>query len=212
MINGQQILLDSLPYIDKEYDEPETRDQVLQMIQNEMGSMSPPMLPKDSSSLFKSKEILRKEYERVRAGKPLPEFEVSRYKLEAPSDDGDAQNVDAWRRACDNAASQLEHQSIRLVNLELLQNYGSNAWKLSNYQRERMLESIERATKKYKEEGIQINKARKYEQTEASIKLRELEDRWSESVRQCIEIQMASGQLKAEIEEIEQSLAEQQDS
>ncbi|KAJ1666434.1 hypothetical protein IW140_006421 [Coemansia sp. RSA 1813] len=208
-MDGRDAVVDSLPYIDKEYDEPETRQNVLQMIQDEMGAMPPPELPRDSMSLFKGKEILRKEYERVRSGKPLPVFDVSRYKLEPPSED-DAQSVDEWKRACDNAAAQLEHQDIRLVNLELLQQFGANAWKFSNYQKEKLLESIERATENHKDEGVRINKARKYEQTEAGVKLRGLEDRWSEGVRQCIEIQMASGQLMSEIEGLEQSQNQQE--
>ncbi|KAJ1797026.1 hypothetical protein LPJ59_003390 [Coemansia sp. RSA 2399] len=203
-MDGHHVAVDSLPYIDKEYDDPETRQTVLRMIQDEMGTVPPPELPRESTSLFKGKEILRKEYERVRSGTPLPAFDVSRYKLEPPSGD-DAQNVDDWKRACDNAAAQLEHQDIRLVNLELLQQFGANAWKLSNYQKEKLLESIERATQKYKDEGVRINKARKYEQTEAGVKLRELEDRWSEGVRQCIEIQMASGQIMSEIGRMERS-------
>ncbi|KAJ2519464.1 hypothetical protein H4217_002664 [Coemansia sp. RSA 1939] len=198
--------IDSLPYIDKEYDDPTTRQMVMQMVQDEMKAMSPPELPRDPTHLFKGRDVLRKEYERVRSGTPLPPFDVSRYKLEPPSGD-EARNVDEWRRCCDNAAAQLEHQDIRLINLELLQQFGANAWKLSNYQKEKLLESIEKATQKYKDESVQTNKARKYEQTEAGVKLKDFEDRWSEGVRQCIEIQMANGSLESEIKEIEGSLA-----
>ncbi|KAJ2525875.1 Pre-mRNA-splicing factor SPF27, partial [Coemansia sp. RSA 1933] len=125
-MDSQNVVIESLPYIDKDYDEPATRQTVLQMVQDEMSTMAPPELPRDSTSLFKGKEILRKEYERVRSGTPLPAFDVSRYKLEPPSGSC-AENVDEWKRACDNAAAQLEHQDIRLVNLELLQQFGANA-------------------------------------------------------------------------------------
>ncbi|KAJ1813187.1 hypothetical protein LPJ56_003547 [Coemansia sp. RSA 2599] len=189
--------LDSLPYIDKDYDDPEVRELVLSLIQEEMSRMSPPSIPK-STSLFKSSELLRKEYERVRSGQPMPAFDIERYKLEAPAVDSD--NVEAWRDAADNAGSQLEHQEIRLVNLELLQQFGANAWKLSNYQKQGLLDSIEEATKRCKDKGVHLNKARKFEQTEAGIKLQDLESRWSDGVRQCIEIQAANAQLRAEIE------------
>ncbi|KAJ2807814.1 hypothetical protein H4S07_003521 [Coemansia furcata] len=191
--------LDSLPYIDKEYDDPATRSQVLQMIEEEMGRMSPPAIPR-STSLFKNSELLRKEYERVKSGRPLPAFDIDRYKLETPKES----NKDEWRWASDNAASQLEHQSIRLVNLELLQQFGANAWKLSNFQKEKMLAAIEKATDAYRQSGVDLNKARKYEQTEAGVKLRDLESRWEEGVRTCIEIQVANCELLAEISKLEQ--------
>ncbi|KAJ2470366.1 hypothetical protein EV174_006123, partial [Coemansia sp. RSA 2320] len=170
--------IDSLPYIDKEYDSPEVREKVLSLIQEEMGRMPPPPVPR-SAALFKNNELLRKEYERVKLGRPLPQFDIERYKLETPKE-ADSGNVEVWKRASDNAASQLEHQSIRLANLELLQHFGANAWKLNNYQKEQLLSSVEKATSRYKEEGVNVNKVRKYEQTEAGIKLAGLESRWSE--------------------------------
>ncbi|KAJ1955110.1 hypothetical protein GGI12_005636, partial [Dipsacomyces acuminosporus] len=111
-MDKREVTLDSLPYIDKEYDDPAVREKVMAAIQEEMGRMSPPMMPK-STTLFKGNEILRKEYERVRAGRSLPPFDIERYKLEPPSGD-DESNVDAWQQASSNAAAQLEHQSIRL--------------------------------------------------------------------------------------------------
>ncbi|KAJ2339547.1 hypothetical protein GGI03_008601 [Coemansia sp. RSA 2337] len=201
-MDGHGADLDSLPYIDKEYDDPAIRSQVLEMIQEEMGRMSPPVIPR-STSLFKNSELLRKEYERVKSGRPLPPFDIDRYKLEAPKE----ANIDEWQWASDNAASQLEHQNIRLVNLELLQQFGANAWKLSNFQKERMLAVIENATDGYKRTGVDLNKARKYEQVEAGVKLRDLESRWEEGVRQCIEIQVANCQLLAEISKLEHGTA-----
>ncbi|KAJ2158238.1 hypothetical protein GGF46_003915 [Coemansia sp. RSA 552] len=199
--------LDSLPYIDKEYDDPDTRTRVLEMIQEEMGRMSPPLVPRDSS-LFKGNAVLRQEYERVRAGDQLPPFDVNRYKLEAPSGPENESNVGAWKQAADNAASQLEHQRIRLENLELLQHFGVNVWKLGNYQKEQLLEHIEAATRECKDKGMHLNKARKQEQLEAGAKLVDLESRWSEGVRKCIEIQVASDHLRHEIRSLESQLAD----
>ncbi|KAJ2773339.1 hypothetical protein IWQ56_001036 [Coemansia nantahalensis] len=197
--------LDSLPYIDKEYDDPATRERVLALIQDEMGRLAAPPAPKNPT-IFKNSALLRKEYERVRAGQAPPPFDAERYKLEAPSGAA-AASVDAWKQAADNAASQLEHQGMRLENLELLQNFGANAWKLSNYQKECLLRSIEAATQRHRDAGAHVNKARKYEQTEAGVKLHDLESRWSDGVRQCLEVQMASSQLRLEIEELERQLA-----
>ncbi|KAJ2377812.1 hypothetical protein IW150_001162 [Coemansia sp. RSA 2607] len=199
MSNTDTVYLDSLPYIDKEYDDPKIREQVLSLIQDEMGRMSPPLIPK-TTSLFKNSELLRKEYECVRDGRSMPPFDIERYKLEAPDESSD---VETWKLAADNAGAQLEHQNIRIVNLELLQQFGANAWKLSNYQKEGLLKNIEDATTKLKDEGVHVNKARKYEQQEAGVKLQDLESRWQESVRNCIEVQAANAQLRAEIQTLE---------
>ncbi|KAJ1939727.1 hypothetical protein FBU59_004026, partial [Linderina macrospora] len=202
-MDPHSVTIDSLPYIDKEYDDPTMRDHISALIEEEMGRMSPPLLAKPTS-LFKNNELLRKEYERVRAGKPLPAFSIERYTLESPEESTDA---DAWRAAAENAAAQLEHQNIRLVNLELLQQFGANAWKLSNYQKEGMLRNIEMAVERQREEGVNVNKARKYEQTEAGIRLRDVEERWAEGVKKCIDIQVASSELRKEIAVLEAELA-----
>ncbi|KAJ2449777.1 hypothetical protein EV183_004693 [Coemansia sp. RSA 2336] len=201
--------IDSLPYIDHEYDDSAARELVLGLIQEEMKQMTLPAVPK-STPMFRSSEILRKEYERVRSGKALPAFDKDRYnKLVGPDNEHDEE---AWKQAADNAASQLEHQEIRAENLELLQNFGANAWKLSNYQKEQLVQGIEAAAKRYREEGTHINKARKYEQTEAGVRLQSLEERWFEGVQRCIEIQVASGQLRQEIVRLEQQLEAQKPS
>ncbi|KAJ2656748.1 hypothetical protein IW148_005488 [Coemansia sp. RSA 1199] len=196
-MDSQHATLDSLPYIDKEYDDPATREHVLSLIQEEMAQMSPPLMPK-SAHIFKTNDTLRKEYERVRSGHSLPPFDTERYKISAPS--ADATSAHAWEAASNNAASQLEHQTTRIDNLELLQNFGAQAWKLSNYQKEQLLSSIESRTQALRDEGVHVNKARKYEQTEAGVKLKELEDRWSDGVRRCVEIQVACGRLQQEID------------
>ncbi|KAJ2358316.1 hypothetical protein IWW50_002108 [Coemansia erecta] len=202
-MDNQHATLDSLPYIDKEYDDPTVREQVLGLIQEEMGRMSPPLVPK-GTHIFKNNAVLRKEYERVRSGHSLPPFDTERYKLDPPDKESE-NDVDAWEKASNNAASQLEHQNTRIENLELLQNFGAQAWKLNNYQKECLLKSIEAATQRHKDESAHLNKARKYEQTEAGIKLRDLEERWSEGVRRCIEIQIASSQLQRDIESAQET-------
>ena len=39
-------------------------------------------------------------------------------------------NPAAWQRAIDNAASQLEHQRVKMENLALLASYGVPLWKV----------------------------------------------------------------------------------
>ena len=60
---------------------------------------------------------------RVKAKLPMPPLDNTRFRLEPPSllkrnDYGE------WKKAVDNAHSQLEHQYTRILNLELMLKYG----------------------------------------------------------------------------------------
>ena len=90
---------------------------------------------------------------RVCDQQPMPKLDTTRYQLDAPPSHLQA-DLAAWRKSTDNAQAQLEHQgnrcaahcveeagclraahgpcphfARRLVNLELLQKFGANAWR-----------------------------------------------------------------------------------
>ena len=44
------------------------------------------------------------------------------------------EKVEGWQSAVHNGYSQLEHQRDRLLNLELLNRFGTNGWKYHNFQ------------------------------------------------------------------------------
>ncbi len=54
-----------------------------------------------------------------------------RYELPAPSS-GQKNDITAWQDCVNNSMAQLEHQAVRIENLELMAQYGANAWKVSN--------------------------------------------------------------------------------
>ena len=53
--------------------------------------------------------LLAAELERVEKNEPFPPLDTTRYQVPAPS----TQNEEDWRKALDNARSQLEHMKIR---------------------------------------------------------------------------------------------------
>lgn len=61
----------------------------------------------------------------------MPPVDASRYRLDPPSAAHKADPA-AWKSAVDNAHSQLEHQGLRILNLELLLKYGPNSWRAQN--------------------------------------------------------------------------------
>lgn len=54
-----------------------------------------------------------------------------RYELPAPTS-GQKNDITAWQECVNNSMAQLEHQAVRIENLELMSQYGTNAWKVYN--------------------------------------------------------------------------------
>lgn len=58
-------------------------------------------------------------------------FSLWRYELPAPSS-GQKNDISAWQECVNNSMAQLEHQGVRIENLELMAQFGTNAWKVYN--------------------------------------------------------------------------------
>ncbi|KAJ1919500.1 hypothetical protein H4219_001971 [Mycoemilia scoparia] len=209
-----KVRLDALPYIDKEYSNPDIKEKIDKLIESELKNTQdkPPRfsIPKPVT-LFEKNPILRAEYDRIKAKKPIEKFDISRYKLEPPPKDKE-DDVQEWISAASNAASQLEHQYLRMVNLELLQQFGANAWRIHNFDLERILERLQDSTENLQNEITNINKLRKADQLEAGVKLKELQTRWINSINKSLQIELACKQLEAEVQDLESKLENAQDS
>ncbi|KAI9336744.1 Pre-mRNA-splicing factor SPF27 [Obelidium mucronatum] len=127
-------------------------------------------------------------------GTPLNAIDTSRFRLEPPSN---PHSEEDWKAAVDNAHAQIEHQQNRLVNLELINKFGANAWKLHNFQ-------LEAGIAQQKQELLDLNKERKIEQTRAGGELRQLEEKWSDLVDRVLRVDIANQVLEAEIEALQQ--------
>jgi pre-mRNA-splicing factor SPF27 len=60
---------------------------------------------------------------RVKSKAPMAPLDMTRYRLEAPVA-SKRHDFGAWKASVDNAHSQLEHQYLRITNLELMLKYG----------------------------------------------------------------------------------------
>jgi pre-mRNA-splicing factor SPF27 len=149
--------------------------------------------PRDPSAqfpdmeLFKGNELMQQELDRVRRGKPMDKLDLSRYQLELPSSlSSSSSSISAteatagsetpsaseelpdgrvlWLKALDNANAQLEHQGQRILNLELVQKFGGNAWNIHNYQMEYDLSLLKKALDDKRAEVMELNKQRKRDQ------------------------------------------------
>ncbi|KAJ3240294.1 hypothetical protein HDU81_004209 [Chytriomyces hyalinus] len=192
----------ALPYIDKDLDSADARDYVDNLIREEMRSMSgsKPSVGQDVS-LFENSPALKSLLASVSNGVSTSAIDTSRFRLEPPPA-SEKHSEEAWKTAVDNAHAQLEHQQNRLLNLELLNAYGANAWRVSNFQVEAAVKLVTAKVEERKAAVLEINKERKIEQTKAGTELQALEQRWRDLVDQCLRIDIANQVLQAEIDEL----------
>lgn len=128
--------VDALPYADTL---PENwRAGVDQLINEEMRRMSKRQkdylaeMPPARELSFKGCPLLAKEFERAaRDEGSMPPPDSSRYEL-APPPKSKRDDENAWQVAVANARAQLEHQALRIQNLELAAKFAPNAWRAHN--------------------------------------------------------------------------------
>jgi pre-mRNA-splicing factor SPF27 len=61
----------------------------------------------------------------------------------------------------ENAEAQLEHQRTRTANLELMNKFGSNHWRVTNFLVEKDLERIQREDEDVRKRTEDVNRSRK---------------------------------------------------
>lgn len=115
------VLVDALPYIDGQYNDPAIKKQVHALIAEEMKTFKPddylakwPMHEPN----FESTTLLQAEWMRVCEGAPMSKIDTSRYQLDPPPPSAQ-RDPEAWRHAVDNAKAQLENQATRCAHTPL---------------------------------------------------------------------------------------------
>jgi pre-mRNA-splicing factor SPF27 len=117
--------------------------------------------------------LLKIEMDRLSSRQPMETLSMKRYELPQPST-AQKNDVKAWEDCVNNSYAQLEHQNERIINLELLFQYGSNEWKLHNELLSRMVEQENKVLKSLKNQIQEVNWKRKTEQTKVGAELSDL--------------------------------------
>ena len=142
-------------------------------------------------------ELFQKELERKAENAPIVGgIDLSRYEApEKPTDDSDGES---WRKALRQAYISRSYLAGRLTNLSLLEEYGKNAWLISNSQLEDILRDLERELSERKEGVEKVNRGRKTAQENSRAELTWLEEAWKQGVGKIIEVQLATDGVKRE--------------
>lgn len=147
--------------------------------------------------------MLQKEFERVQKGGAggMPAPDTARYDLNPPpkSKRGDE---DAWYAAVRNARSSLEHQTLRVQNLELAAKFAPNAWRAHNASLEAAITTYETRLAAVRAETALINTERSLQQAAAGHKLDKLETEWYATTAKCIAIDGVVMDLEARADAI----------
>eukprot|EP00271_Cylindrocystis_brebissonii_P004975 TRINITY_DN16932_c0_g1_i1.p1 TRINITY_DN16932_c0_g1~~TRINITY_DN16932_c0_g1_i1.p1 ORF type:complete len:249 (+),score=53.32 TRINITY_DN16932_c0_g1_i1:194-940(+) len=197
-------LIDALPYFDQEYEDAAVKAEVKRLIQEEMkrGTKRPSdffkSLPPAPVLSLEGHPMLEKESQRVQAGKPPTLLDTSRHGLEPPPSTklGDPS---AWRQAVENAQAQLQHQALKLENLQLMLQFGASTHRMHHQHLEAFearLRSIIASTQQQIED---LNRDRKLNQQAAASELGRLDGQWRELVHKNCDIETACISLEAEI-------------
>nr|XP_005988512.2 PREDICTED: pre-mRNA-splicing factor SPF27 isoform X1 [Latimeria chalumnae] len=206
------VIVDALPYFDQGYDAPGVREAAAALVEEETRRYRPTKnylsyLPTPDYAAFET-EIMRNEFERLAARQPMELLSMKRYELPAPSS-GQKNDITAWQECVNNSMAQLEHQAVRIENLELMSQHGCNAWKVYNDDLVHMIESAQKDLQRLRKQIQDLNWQRKQEQLTAGSKLREMESNWVSLVSKNYEIERAIVQLENEISQLKQQHGEE---
>ena len=204
--NEPQVVVDALPYIDLEYT-PEFREAALALVEEETRRYRPTKnyldhLPTLTLNAFET-PLLRSEYDRVSSRTPMEPLSMKRYELPTPPA-GKMTDVAAWTECVENSRAQLEHQRTRIANLELMLEFGCEAWKVYNEVLQKMVGQLQAQLAQVKKDVQEVNWARKNQQTAVGEKLKGLEASWVGLVSKNYEIEQALVKMEAEMKKLKE--------
>lgn len=209
-----EVLVDALPYFDQGYDDAGVRETALAMVEEECRRYRPTKnylehLPPVNLNAFET-DLMTTEFDRIQNRLPMEPLSMKRYELPPPPP-GKISELSAWQESVENSMAQLEHQSVRAVNLELMLEFGCDAWKeyleivvSQQVKAQSLLQDI-------KKEIQDVNWQRKSKQTQAGEKLRALEAQWVMLVSKNYEIEQACAKLEETVEKLKAERGEVDD-
>jgi len=191
--------------------QPETAQEVKQLVEAEMKSFKPrdylAALPLPEFKIVDGDTAIAAELARVASQEPMKTLDSTRYQLEPPSA-GKSQDLNAWRQATENAQAQLEHGELRLSNLELMSRFGPKAWAnhVADIQAFERTISDEVADLRNERDGI--NKKRKLDQVSTGNDLRNLSRESEQYLDENGTTELALKELEVEVQRLQENCHE----
>lgn len=172
-------------------------------------------------------DVIKHEFERMQNRLAMDVLSMKRYELPPPPP-GKMNDLTTWSECIDNSSAQLAHQEtrylinqlfklkiinfvctniiiflfIRICNLELMMEFGCEAWKAHLEVLNHMVGQVQKQLQILKKQIQEVNWGRKSMQTQGGEKLRALEAQWVGLVSKNYEIEQAIVHLEVEINKI----------
>ncbi|KAJ3117467.1 hypothetical protein HDU96_006704 [Phlyctochytrium bullatum] len=158
----------ALPYVDKEWENDSVKVLVQNLIAKEAESNKPTAEVADVGEGFEVDALIRDEMRRVSNGETLNAIDTARFRLEPPKAAKGGATSEEWKKALQNALSQLEHKQNQVLNLELMSKFGSASWLIHNHLLETTIRKLKEESEQQQLILFEINKVRKTEQVRPS--------------------------------------------
>ncbi|MCJ1453354.1 hypothetical protein MMC28_003701 [Mycoblastus sanguinarius] len=180
---------DSLPYIDRP-PSPSSLAAAHGLIASSLDPniiLSPhPLLPDAPPNNFT--HLIQSELDRIASASPISGIDLTRYEA-SPDNTADTTTLKA-------AYTNASYLTLRLQSLELLEQFGKNAWLLANSQLEEVLRQVEKEIVETKGMIEGVNRERKGVQERSRGVLEGAERGWREGVGGLVQVQVAVGEVE----------------
>ncbi|RKP08272.1 Pre-mRNA-splicing factor SPF27 [Thamnocephalis sphaerospora] len=205
-------LIDALPYVDLQIDEDGVRDSVEKLIEDELSTFQfedngrlPTLKLAAEAKDAEDAPLWRTALADIKQGdEKLNALDLTRYRVPTVPEDGSGASAEEWQKLRQVTELQLQYQHQRVCNLELLQKYGANAWRMHNFQVEGELNAVKQELEREKASVVACNQERKAMQVDAGTKLARLEAQWYELVAKNAQLEVACVGLENQIKEWKQ--------
>ncbi|XP_006900933.1 PREDICTED: pre-mRNA-splicing factor SPF27-like [Elephantulus edwardii] len=148
-----EIVVDALPYFDQGYEGPNIHEEAEALVEEEThryrstkNNQSYLIVQNYSGS---ENDIMINEFQRLADQQPIEFLSMKWYELTAPSS-GQKNVIIAWQGCVNNSMLQLEHQAVRIENLEVM----SQQWLGINKNLVHMIEHTQKELQKLKKHII----------------------------------------------------------
>ncbi|OAF70044.1 hypothetical protein A3Q56_02200 [Intoshia linei] len=206
---GSEYLIDALPYFDKGYDEPGVRESCLALINEQLSRFKPASYLEPLKEYKFETELMTTEFERIESRMPMEILSTKRYQLPSPLP-GKQNDMLSWIECLENSRAQLQHQYLRLMNLENINKYGSEVWKKFLATLESDVKLLNERLRNVRKMTQEINWDRKNNQSDIGDRLMALEEKWVSLVTHNYEIERSIVQLQTSVVEVEKTFKELQ--
>ena len=180
------------------------------LIEDEMSHFEPrdylKSLPAPELPLMNTSQM-QEEFSRVSIRQPLGAIDQKKYEVERPEGDA-AEEEEAWKRITATTQMNLEHNRVKTLNLELMEQWGKKAWIAHNILirgAERLLGNEATELRASREE---VNKKRKLDQISCGNDLRKLNRELEQYQQDNSTVERAVRDLELQIKRLREAASE----